>query len=1471
MKLSLQQKIYLFTLSSCFLFVVLVVSFLWSTQVIETALEREGYAHKIENHTHILKQFLTNEDIYDQHYNTDKWVVLDNQFNELLKSPPSLTSQQQTIQNSIESQNKNVLRLFNAINKNQLKNANEIIKKHLKTRLLTQLEAIRSDSVQLSAIIQKDIHNEIRQQTLFIIIILSLVIFTFIYGAFKLIQLFRTSLNEVKTAFERNHSGDFQKIQLSNQSEEFNGIAAAFNSMNEKLSKTTVSLASVKKTIADKTHVLELIASEAQLPVILEAIVLSVEQENRDMLCSILLLDDSGKHLVCGAAPSLPSFYNTAINGIDIGIGVGSCGTAAYTKTRHIAEDIQNHPYWAPYKELANKAQLGACWSEPIRATNGKVLGTFAIYHHDVHQPTKANIALITQTANLASIAIEKIQTKLALESSEERYRFVTEAASDGIWDWNLITNDVYFSPSLKAILGYADDELENKYEEWENRIHPDDKEQIFLDVQDAINKKTRLFKNIQRLKHRDGRWIWIDSKAVTLFDEEDNATRMIGSHTDISNQKAYEHELIELQQFSNNIIDSVENLIFVKDVNSVYITCNRAYEKVLGIPREEIIGKSDDDLFNEELANRVLKQDTLILTGQKSQINSESTSDINDREHHWLTSKTPLLNSDGSIFGLVGISADITEHNHLYERLEKAQKQAKLGSWERIYSKDDETQQWSNEVYNILEYDLKTTISFKHFIERVHPNDRKKLLNSFQSSIEKYASHYIEYRLSFPDGRIKFLVEHAEHYYDKNNRHIRTVGTIQDITERKVSDEKIQLSSRVFNDTHEGIIITDPQQRIVDVNPAFSKITGYSREDMIGEQPSILNSGEQSAEFYEQMWQSIHQDGHWQGELWNRRKQGELYAELLNISTLTNDDGEVTHYVGVFSDITSSKRHQDQLNLMAHYDVLTKLPNRALFIDRFNQSIAHSIRTGNQLAICFLDLDDFKPVNDNYGHEAGDRLLIEVAERITGCIREEDTVSRQGGDEFAILLNDIKSSSQYEGTLIRIHNALAEPYYIDGIQHDITASSGVTLYPSDEGDIDTLLRHADHAMYHSKLSGKHRFHLYSPDSDQRIIQKNIQLDEIEQALINHEFQLYYQPKVNMVTGDVFGVEALIRWVHPNKGLISPLSFLPFIDATPLEIKIGEWVINEAIKQLDELQQQGVKLEVSINISSTHLLSPSFVIVLEKRLAKYPCVNPRHLQLEILESSALGDINIITHIIETCQNRLGVSFSLDDFGTGYSSLTHLRSLPVDTIKIDQSFVRDILDDPSDYSIIEGVIALTNTFNRNVIAEGVESTNHGLMLILMGCEKAQGYAIAKPMPAELFLSWLNDYRPNNNWLVCGKQHSSRKENSLEIFKLITTQWKAKLKIAVFSSPSDDMIWPIIDTQFSHGGNWLTQKKQEQLFIKENLQQLENAHDEVHLIAKAMQRKYQVGEYDKARSMWSDLELVFDKINHAIILC
>ncbi|ORU94292.1 MAG: hypothetical protein A6F70_08175 [Cycloclasticus sp. symbiont of Bathymodiolus heckerae] len=441
----------------------------------------------------------------------------------------------------------------------------------------------------------------------------------------------------------------------------------------------------------------------------------------------------------------------------------------------------------------------------------------------------------------------------------------------------------------------------------------------------------------------------------------------------------------------------------------------------------------------------------------------------------------------------------------------------------------------------------------------------------------------------------------------------------------------------------------------------------------------------------------------------------------------------------------------EQQLVQMAHYDVLTGLPNRALLSDRFLQAQAHSERVDTLLAVCFLDLDDFKPINDEYGHGVGDLLLKEVSTRLLDSIRRDDTVSRLGGDEFVLLIGEISTVEECELSLDRIIHALSMPYELSDGTLKVSASIGYSLIEGSSNELDALIRQADQAMYVAKTKGKNRYSRFDSESDHRAVKKQSELSKIRRALVAKEFCLYYQPKVNMRTGELYGAEALIRWLHPEKGVISPFGFLPVVDGNKMEIKIGDWVIAEGLQQLDDWQRDGIELELSINISSYHLLSHHFLSVLKQLLAKHPDVSPAKLQLEILESSVLGDIGAISEILESCRDELGVKIALDDFGTGYSSLTHLRQLPAGTVKIDRTFVRDILNDENDLAIVKAVVGLADSFKLDVIAEGVETVDQGLKLLQIGCDRAQGFGIAKPMPAMKMLSWIKSYQPNQKWL------------------------------------------------------------------------------------------------------------------------
>ena len=570
-------------------------------------------------------------------------------------------------------------------------------------------------------------------------------------------------------------------------------------------------------------------------------------------------------------------------------------------------------------------------------------------------------------------------------------------------------------------------------------------------------------------------------------------------------------------------------------------------------------------------------------------------------------------------------------------------------------------------------------------------------------------------------------------------------------VIEKARAEDRLQLSARVFTHAREGIVITDVQQRIVEVNDMFTQITGYSREEALGQNPrALLQSGRHSDDFYTARKQTILEQGFWTGEVWNRRKNGEVFVEMLTISLVRDADGAPQNYVALFTDITPMKEHQRQLEHIAHFDALTNLPNRVLLADRLQNALTQCQRRGHSVAVVYLDLDGFKAVNDLHGHGVGDELLVTLSQRMRAVLRETDTLARIGGDEFVAVLVDLVLVQEAEPVLQRLLKAASAPVEVGDLSLQVSASIGVTIFPQDNAEADLLLRHADQAMYVAKQAGKNRYHVFDVAHDAAVQTQREDLDHIRHALAHHEFVLFYQPKVNMLTGAVKGAEALIRWQHPQRGLLAPATFLPTIENHPLGVELGEWVIATALRQMTHWQDQGLALPVSVNIGARQLQQAGFATRLAELLAAHAQVAPKQLELEILETSALEDMAQVFQTISDCQ-ALGVRFALDDFGTGYSSLTHLRHLPAEVIKIDQSFVRDMLDDVDDLAIVKGVIGLAAAFHREVIAEGVETTEHGTLLLSLGCAMAQGYGIARPMPADNVPNWVATWKPEPAWM------------------------------------------------------------------------------------------------------------------------
>jgi len=543
----------------------------------------------------------------------------------------------------------------------------------------------------------------------------------------------------------------------------------------------------------------------------------------------------------------------------------------------------------------------------------------------------------------------------------------------------------------------------------------------------------------------------------------------------------------------------------------------------------------------------------------------------------------------------------------------------------------------------------------------------------------------------------------------------------------------------------------TDLAGCITYVNEQFCDMSGYSRDELLGANHRILSSGLHPAPFFQGMWQAISEGRVWRGEICNRAKDGTLYwVDSTMVPLVDEQTGRVQKYVSIRFDVSEKRQLLHTLQWRVGHDVLTGLPNRAYLSELLNQSLELSRSEEIPLALCMLDLDGFKAVNDGYGHACGDLLLVEVASRLRSIIRGEDVVARLAGDEFVLILRYVRDIEELNSALLRILKAISEPYSIHGAELNVFASIGVTLFPLDDEDADTLLRHADQAMYVAKQSGRNRYQLFDVSLEQEVKASHQTVQQIRQALVAGELCLHYQPKVNLRCGTVVGFEALLRWQHPERGLVKPGDFLPLIEQTDLIVDVGEWVIGQALEQMHQWQRAGRCWAVSVNIAARHFQREDFVERLQQLLTQYPEVEPHRLDLEIAESVAIDNIQRVTQHLHACQ-ALGVRFSLDDFGTGYSSLSYLKRLPTQTIKIDKSFVRDILHDKDDLALTKAVIGLARAFGREVIAEGLETLEHGQLLMRMGCEVAQGYFIARPMPASDVPAWVDGFAPPEQWL------------------------------------------------------------------------------------------------------------------------
>ncbi len=937
-------------------------------------------------------------------------------------------------------------------------------------------------------------------------------------------------------------------------------------------------------------------------------------------------------------------------------------------------------------------------------------------------------------------------------------------------------------------------------------------------------------------LRRKDTGETWIGSYSYAPIRDKDGAiTGAVAIARDVTEKKRAETALHEGKELLQLFIEQAPVALAMFDREMRYLAVSRHWLRQYDLVGQEIIGRSHYEIHPhlpehfKEAHRRGLAGETV-----KSDEDRYNHPDGKERWVRWQI--VPWRAGDGSVGGILIFAEDITER-----KLEQAALRDSKELLE-LFIKH------SPAALVMLNREMRHVAASLRWLESFSLKEEEIIGRSHYEVMPNLPEHYKEAHrrgmagevvrvdaepLKMSDGTLLWsrweVMPWRTGYGD--------VGGIiifgENITQRIEAEERLRLAATVFTHASEGIAITDPSGAILEINDAFARITGYSREEALGQNPRLLRSGLQTGEFYENMWRSLIETGHWSGEIWNRAKSGNIFAEMLTINALRDAEGAVQQYVAHFSDLTELKERERELEHIAHFDALTGLPNRTLLADRLRQAMTQVRRRKQMLAVVYIDLDGFKEINDRHGRNAGDKLLTSLAFQMKCALRQGDTLARLGGDEFVAMILDLDSVEASTSTLTRLLGAAAERTQVGDYSLCVSASVGVTYYPqTEEVDADQLMRQADQAMCQAKLAGRNRFHRFDPELDITVRGRNENIDHIRHALAAGQFVLYYQPKVNMRTGAVIGAEALIRWQHPERGLLPPGMFLPVIEDHPIAIDLGEWVIDTALAQIEAWQAAGLHIPVSVNVSALQLQQPDFVDRLKALLAAHPRVKASYLELEVLETSALQDLVQTSQLLQACR-EMGVPVALDDFGTGYSSLTYLKRLPAGILKIDQSFVSGIAADPEDLAILEGLLGLAAAFGRQVIAEGVETVDHGLMLLQMGCELAQGYAIAQPLPAGDLPAWVSAWLPDPSWANVPPVHA---DNRAVLHANVEHRaWLAAFEACLEGRRADP---PPLDPDQCHVGAWLKTERQSARGKLPGFQAIETLHRQFHDLAAAI---------------------------------
>ncbi|WP_297529474.1 sensor domain-containing protein [Thiohalobacter sp.] len=993
----------------------------------------------------------------------------------------------------------------------------------------------------------------------------------------------------------------------------------------------------------------------------------------------------------------------------------------------------------AEQRFLATMNALGDC-EEPV--------------HDDIHDGQQAVYQLQMATGLLAFyvfllILLYQRAVTRAVSDQEKQLSITLQSIGDGVIVTDTAGRVTRMNPLAENMTGWTLEEARNRpISEIFVITNAETGATVENPVLRVLHEGTIVgLANHTVLTARDGTRRQIADSGAPIRDHDDQLHGAVLVFRDVTRDYELRQALQEHAERLDRILGAAMDAVVVADEHGTILEWNPQAERLFGFPRTDAIGSTLHELIIPQRyreAHRQAIERRIRDTDGEAVARRMETEALHRDGHEFPVelSVTQLHQSQGWLF--CAFIRDLSDKKRAEAALKKhslqlaeAQRLAQLGSWELDLRHD--RLDWSDEMYRILELDPKAfSPSHEAFLGFVHPEDRERLNRAYRESVERKRNLDITHRLLLADGRIKHVHQRCETHYDADGNPLHSVGTMQDVSASVELQEELRLAATTFN-SHAGILITDRDNRILRVNPAFEAMTGYSAEELVGKNPRILKSGRQDENFYKHMWSVIDRTGQWSGELWNKRKDGSLYAEMLTITAVRNDAGEVTHYVGTTQDITERKRAESRVEHLAYHDDLTGLANRRLLHDRLQRELAVARRHSAYGALLFIDLDRFKHLNDALGHPVGDELLRQLARRFTDIMRTEDTVARLGGDEFVFILpaeNKDLSQVGFEAQAVaeKILEQVARPFDLNGHRYHITASVGIVLFPEADEDADDVLKHADTALYRAKEDGRNTVRFYQP-SMQAAANARLALEkDLRAALELGQFELHYQPQTGL-KGHIVALEALIRWQHPERGLVAPDTFIPVAEETGLILEIGNWVLRTAVRQFHGWLRDGTGRHLrrlAINVSPRQFHQGSFTDqVIE--ICKDAGLGLDFIELEITEGMLMSRLGDTIEKMTELRTR-GIRFAIDDFGTGYSSLSYLKRLPLDALKIDRSFVRDIVSDPNDAAIVDTIIAMARHLDLGVIAEGVESDPQREFLRDKGCECFQGYYYSRPVPA-----------------------------------------------------------------------------------------------------------------------------------------